>query len=734
MKLFPNLIFIALFSPLTIFSSFGQYVYLEDRQFKDEYGIDFYPVVCNYIVNYFYVNDTSEFFISPQSEGFYYECGDLPTCDTQFYRNFLQIKHMGFNTIRLFGTQPVFYDTLGGTPGYRITAFHSITDPDDPIPRYDHFLSTPYESDSVTQKMFAEIDRILVQADSAGLKVILLTGGSRGRLYPALDSGYSVYLSSLSHHIASHSPQPARHALMAYDMFNEPSSSDMIAWPWVNDLTRMYHTKQAICNRVSRWYDALKTNDSSHLITMGAGGVDEILEYDLSVMKLDFASPHFYPRKMTYEPDSFKFTAMVNRVHGLLYWLGRNSQMPYIIGETGFSAEKDTLPTSGTHGDTSEQRRFAEITLQRTRDCLGSGYSWWKYQNSYWGSTYEDFFGLLDYGNCTPPCNTLEKPVVKAFENFNATGPLTGCYPPANYFDPFNHEIFAPGTNIIHGNVKDTHGVPIRDAVVFGTTFTKTNENNDSLYNYFFTFTNSLGNFVITPFDTAFPSKPNIIHDLYITAPGAERILRQRWNQWCPLVDNENYVLTQNRWDFDGQITDETFALNGETRQGWNSLTLTDVNVQTGVGVTFSARTEVVINQEFDAVSGSEVTIECQPTFPLCTDYDGYTKKSSFSMLGPVSNKQSGNIELSFLSDENDFKFTIFPNPGDGLFTVNVTAPGNMEDDLRVEIVNCLGINVINMSTNETTFNIDISSFAKGIYLIKISTGTVTEIQKLIVQ
>lgn len=252
-----RLLLFFLFSGIFGISLFSQYVSIEGRQFKDENGNDFYPVVCNYLVDYFYnIDDTNSFFASPEHscDGWGYECNGTSTCDTQFYHNFIQIKHMGFNAIRLF-CPPVYIDTLKGShPGFRIDAIKRQSNGEAGNIHHQYYLNSPYESDWVTQNIFNLMDRILVQAYHAGLKVILLTGGAKYRFYPALDSLYVPYLSALSYHITHQSDTLARKALMAYDLFNEPSSSNQTGWPW--NLTG--HTKKDICDRVANWYNALK--------------------------------------------------------------------------------------------------------------------------------------------------------------------------------------------------------------------------------------------------------------------------------------------------------------------------------------------------------------------------------------------------------------------------------------------------------------------------------------------
>ncbi|MCX6267088.1 MAG: T9SS type A sorting domain-containing protein [Bacteroidetes bacterium] len=740
MRPFIKFLFVILLCNYTIFSSHGQYVTIDGRQFKDEHDSNFYPVVCNYMVGYFYTSDTASYdtaslLISPESDNWAYNCDGVSTCDTQFYHNFLQIKHMNFNTIRLFGATAVYSDTVGGIRGFRIDATHRKQNGDpDKNNRHVYLLDSLNLADSKSQRMLHLVDRILVQANHAGLKVILLTGGAKGRFYSALDTAYPIYLSALSHHVANHSPQAARDAIMAYDMLNEPYSSNQIGYPWPGGPD---YSKRAVCNRVGNWYNALKTNDPGHLITMGAGAFFEVLEYDLNVMKLDFASPHFYAGKTSYEPALQSLDDMVKRFHGNLYWLNKNSVMPYIIGETGFSAQSDIYASPGTDGTLSEQRQYAERTLQLTRDCMGSGYSWWKYQNSYWDTTnrFQDCLGLLDWGICTPPCDSLEKPVVQAFENFDPTGPLYPCTPPVNYFNLWNHPILTPD-NSIEGYVKDDHGHCIEDAVVFGTTYLYTTSNGRRVDDEKFTFTDTNGYFRVIPYDYEYPPIPNKIKFLKISSPGSIRALREDTTSGPPLINQQIYNLTQKRWDYDGKLLNDTIhASAGDTiLQGWNSMDIANVLIDAGSNVTINARNRIEINHEFEALYGSEVMIECVPTFPICNDFDNNLKKLVDLKPKSISNENLAVLELNFLLPNDVFKFSVYPNPGSGYYTIKIFDQKTTANNFHIEILNFLGVNMVNMITNETTLDIDISSFTKGVYIIKISTKSDFQTQKIILQ
>jgi hypothetical protein len=80
------------------------------------------------------------------------------------------------------------------------------------------------------------------------------------------------------------------------------------------------------------------------------------------------------------------------------------------------------------------------------------------------------------------------------------------------------------------------------------------------------------------------------------------------------------------------------------------------------------------------------------------------------------------------------FLVSVFPNPGSGSFTVNIIVSDQPKEDFNIEIVNFLGVSLLNMVTDKSTFSLDISSFPKGIYFIKVIAGMDSQTQKIILQ
>ena len=75
--------------------------------------------------------------------------------------------------------------------------------------------------------------------------------------------------------------------------------------------------------------------------------------------------------------------------------------------------------------------------------------------------------------------------------------------------------------------------------------------------------------------------------------------------------------------------------------------------------------------------------------------------------------------------------FSVSPNPSNGVFTVTA----NKEDAYTLEVINILG-EVISSKAIKGTINetIDISNFDAGIYLVKVTTSTSQNVQKVVVK
>ena len=85
---------------------------------------------------------------------------------------------------------------------------------------------------------------------------------------------------------------------------------------------------------------------------------------------------------------------------------------------------------------------------------------------------------------------------------------------------------------------------------------------------------------------------------------------------------------------------------------------------------------------------------------------------------------------------ENAFNtFSIFPNPNNGAFTINLNSSSNK--DIHVEVFDIRGRSVFNNSyVNTTDFNqeINLSNVQSGMYLVKVSDGEKETIKKILIE
>jgi hypothetical protein len=83
---------------------------------------------------------------------------------------------------------------------------------------------------------------------------------------------------------------------------------------------------------------------------------------------------------------------------------------------------------------------------------------------------------------------------------------------------------------------------------------------------------------------------------------------------------------------------------------------------------------------------------------------------------------------------KNSFLFTVYPNPSNGKFTVNVE--GLQQENCKLEICNLLGQEIYTafFKEQQSTLDIDLSSFQKGFYFVKFDDGTNSYKQKIIIE
>jgi hypothetical protein len=713
---FRLLIFMLLLSMQTM----GQYfITLEGRQFKN--GPDnFYPLVCDYSFEIIFngpngsgIPPLSSLYLSPSRN---YGIGSpfiqIPNNNFDFDNaadalahidaDFLKIKSMGFNAIRTHGitatirSQPAasfFYEVI---PNYHTGLVQypgSIAI--DIGPNYNYIPNHPppaYSPNGVT-KLWDFYDQIFTLADAHGLKVLLDVGGGTigSNYFPSHHTAYANYLSALANHFKNTT------SLMAYVVIEEP---DFAGNPLNSGNTE--NKKEAICNYTTEWYDAIKgtaasPNDPNHLVTASCVNLGTIFEWDPAVMKLDFFSPHIYPKPESYEGNSV--LESYKRTLGYIQWLRDNCPMPWMTGETGFSACDDSYfgnsPTTWTpsilnppddDGSLSDQFWFADNILDEIRNAGGSGFSWWNYQENWWPFPSQEGYGLIDHlGN--------DKPVVAAFSGYlNANTqqppPVSPFNAPANYYNPYNTGGSAPGysyntanANALNGDIKDANtGQGIKDAFVYAWNWLENLDVNntpvdlsddDPVYSSLYTFTDIVGHFQIVPYNYKNPTfaNPHRISAIRVSATGAERETTGPWYNNAFYSSTIN--LDRHNNEYNASIQNVTVNAGFKNFRGRNSLNANNVTFLSAANSEITALNEININSYFDANIGCEVHIFTSK-FQECPSYQSFTFTR---MTSDIDNTTDALVEDLEKGIEIDFKpglieayLDIKPNPSEGIF------------------------------------------------------------------
>jgi hypothetical protein len=406
----------------------NSFIFIKGKKFmKNNASMD--VKVMNYSLD-INTDDCINFWISPNlsydTKSSERDCGNRDLCKTMLNQHFMNLKKQGFTALRIVGldvkpqaTLDLGISVVTSNPAYSYTSM--------------------VLSQSLETKLFALIQDVLMIAESNGLNVILLTGAG-GNQSTSYHSIYGSYLSRLANNIKNNP------TLMAYDIYNEPGTNTLI------------QDKDTICNATRNWYNSIKSNDPNHLVTIGNGSIQDVLNWDPGILSVDFLSFHLYP--LPKSSDTEPIMDPRNRVFNSIKWISNAGNMlnkPWIIGETGFAADLDnSLETNTDWGTEQDQDNYVRATIERTLNCGGSGYSWWQYHDVYWGSPSQNFLGLYSHNN------TAKKIISnQTFLKFQQVKQCD-CPQPPSYYDSFDIPKYTY-TGIINGD----SGV-VKDAVIYG--------------------------------------------------------------------------------------------------------------------------------------------------------------------------------------------------------------------------------------------------------------------------
>ncbi len=378
-------------------------------------GSPFFPMVLNYSMGL--QTDGNAIWASPYkgyTPGYRSQFHDKDSALLQLRSDFMLIKELGFNAVRIvkLAEGPVI-SRSSGEPFLNV-AFNDLD------------TLFPLDNDTVYDRYLSAVEDVLRTARELDLKVILLTSMRPEKR--AMEDHWKKIASRFER-------EPA---IMAYDLFNEPLYFDSLE-----------RSKKEVYKIVKGWRRLMNEHAPDHLVTIGLQGIREVFTWDPNILDVDFISFHPYE----YETE---------QIRNEMRWYHEQVDVPWIIGETSLPADNDSVPYS-------TQLEFARKILEQAHNCGACGFSWWQYKDVQWGEFHSDHMGVVDLHRSVQPRGAplpvlgTPKPVVEAFQEFDATRPRGECVLLPNYANFSEHSI-----SMISGRLLDENGDPIAGGVVIG--------------------------------------------------------------------------------------------------------------------------------------------------------------------------------------------------------------------------------------------------------------------------
>jgi hypothetical protein len=379
---------------------------------------EFYPMILNYGIALRY--DEKELWPAPSLS--YDSSGNSRMDKKQSLATLAAdmelIRSMGFNAVRIVGIGEARFDKEGK---------YAINVSKDDGNESPFFLEQEENYELYLQSLAILFDVI----EKAGLKVIVLIHADPDN--PEIEN-YLIQLAERFQHDET---------IMAYDLFNEPLYFDEPA-----------RKKEDVFKRTKHGKGIFKKHAPDQLVTIGLTGIREVFEWDPNAMNVDFISFHPYE----YQND---------QVRNEMYWYNRYVNKPWVIGETSLPADNDSVPYS-------EQKKFAEETIERTVNCNGIGYSWWQYKDVKWNEFHASYMGILNRQGETisqtgKEIKGTKKPVADVFTQKHNTVPNDSCNCLENYYNYNSLNKYC-----LFGKVLTNDNKPIEGAVIMAwdTTWT----------------------------------------------------------------------------------------------------------------------------------------------------------------------------------------------------------------------------------------------------------------------
>ena len=432
--------------------------------------------------------------------------------------------------------------------------------------------------------------------------------------------------------------------------------------------------------------------------------------------------------------------------------------MPFLLGETAFSAETDEFDPldyftesdnqhlDGDHshhempwmnGTEQQQSDYATLSMDAMRNYMGSGYSWWGFQDdraanllSGAAAYRENWWAPLKFGNpaglnfsaphAGAPWNVLnhwrDKQMVQTLENYTLpTAPSTLPTTPPSYFNWYS----LIGNTVYSGTVVDDQTQePIRDAIVETKWDYLSNDPLVGIESFWDRIpTGSDGSYTVKhpPVSPAGYSGP--LQDppasIRIKASGAH-------GSAFPGGLASVNPLQRNRMFFTSSVVNETVAI-GEYRdhKAWSAIDMSGVTVMgngtQGGQLDAHARLVIHLGQESHLAKGSEVHLWTENTFVECSNnaYHSMIPAAATTAEGHFGTDRQGNIELQF--QRSVPSLTALPNPCTDFLYVRSSASTGV-----CTVLDATGKVVFQGILSSGTITIDMRPFAPGSYEVRV--------------
>ena len=152
------------------------------------------------------------------------------------------------------------------------------------------------------------------------------------------------------------------------------------------------------------------------------------------------------------------------------------------------------------------------------------------------------------------------------------------------------------------------------------------------------------------------------------------------------------------------------------------------------------------INEPIDVIASNSIDVYTSTTLNKGHYYINETQecsnfKQSLQNTGNTTESYNKNnfrnyddevISKQVINDETNNNINIYPNPTNGIFTVNLdTKIGQI---IELELIDILGNTIFKKSGDEVNYTFDLFDYPKGLYLLKTRIGAEFNIQKIIYQ